>query len=80
MGAVAWGLWPSPRFPSLLIEPVSYVLSSGARFVGIVRAERIAKTIEALPPGILQRGFIGWSTAPSATRRATDFNNSVNGV
>jgi hypothetical protein len=21
MGAVAWGLWPSPRFPSLLIEP-----------------------------------------------------------
>src|SRR5215468_10966868 len=21
MGAVAWGQWPSPRFPSLLIEP-----------------------------------------------------------
>jgi hypothetical protein len=21
MGAVAWGHWPAPRFPSLLIEP-----------------------------------------------------------
>ena len=21
MGAVAWGLWPSPRFPSPLIKP-----------------------------------------------------------
>jgi hypothetical protein len=21
MGAVAWGLWPAPRFPSPLIEP-----------------------------------------------------------
>jgi hypothetical protein len=21
MGAVAWGLWPTPRFPSPLIEP-----------------------------------------------------------
>ncbi|MGA7327651.1 MAG: hypothetical protein WBX25_24945, partial [Rhodomicrobium sp.] len=32
MGAVAWGLWPSPRFPSPLIEldvPISGIQLSG---------------------------------------------------
>ena len=31
MGAVAWGLWPTPRFPSPLIEPD--VPISGIRLV-----------------------------------------------
>jgi hypothetical protein len=32
MGAVAWGLWPTPRFPSPLIkpdEPISGIWLSG---------------------------------------------------
>ena len=37
MGAVAWGLWPSPRFPSPLIKPD--VPISGIRLSGWLHRE-----------------------------------------
>jgi hypothetical protein len=37
MGAVAWGLWPSPRFPSPLIKPDGPI--SGIRLSGWLHRE-----------------------------------------
>src|SRR5260370_32004547 len=56
MGAVAWGLWPTPRFPSPLIKP------------GVpISGTRLSAWLHRKPHGhkLTARGFATVSNSPS---------------
>ena len=56
MGAVAWGLWPTPRFPSPLIKPDAPI--SGIRLSDWLHREAHGDKLTA-------RGFGTASNSPS---------------
>src|SRR5229473_3595224 len=62
MGAVAWGLWPSPRFPSPLIKPG--VPISGTRLSDWLHRE--AYDCRPLIAGVERRHLGTWRSSPSS--------------
>src|SRR5713226_4402832 len=62
MGAVAWGLWPTPRFPSPLIKPG--VPISGTRLSDWLHRE--AYDCRPLIAGVERRHLGTWRSSPSS--------------